>query len=557
MGAQMRQRCFGSFWKPQSLGLLSLVIFLSLAAHARAANSITFVGASALSDYGGPVTSVSIEVPAGVQAGDLLIAQLANYDGTGSNVPTPPAGWSIVRHDAASNGNRITSWLYYKIAGSGEPPSYTWSIGSQWAAGAMGAWRGVMPTPIDLATGTSAIGNSRVSASPPASNPTYGNELRLCFYASQNSSAPALSLPGGLTQRFSVGSSKEGFTVGFGDADAAASGSYSATVTGTGVLTAQSILIIAAGSGPTATTPIPTSTPTPPPSTPVGTPTPAPTPVAQPTLVFGGSMAGIAFVAASRLSDFGGPVSSVVISLPDGVEAGDCLLAQIIIFDPNASNVPTPPSGWSLIRHDSISGGYRLTAWLYYKIAGSSEPATYSWNIASQWAAGAMGAWRGTSSPPIDSSSGATGSGKGVAAPSLTPSFAGELQIYFYSAQADLGPSITVPSTMTERSNTSSSLEGFSLAFGELAAPSAGAASPTYKATATGGGAMSAQAILLIPANQLRRNSDADSDRNSRRYSDPGSGGEAGRAPNCIDGFRNRANHFSSERFGELDQSVR
>ncbi len=102
---------------------------------------------------------------------------------------------------------------------------------------------------------------------------------------------------------------------------------------------------------------------------------------------------------------------------------------------------------------------------------------------------------------PIDGSSGATASGKGVAAPSLAPSFAGELQIYFYSAQADRGPTITLPATMTERSNTASSLEGFSLALGELAAPAAGGASPTYKATDTDGGVMSAQAILLIPAN--------------------------------------------------------
>ncbi len=470
--------------------------------HVCAATSITFVGASALADYGGPVSSVYIGVPAGVQQGDLLIALVADYDGAGSNIPTPPNGWLLVRDDSGSNSNRITSWLYYKIAGNSEPSSYAWSIGSQWAVGAMGAWRGSMSAPIDIATGTVAIGNSPVSASPPTSNPTYSNELRICFYASQGGSAPGLSLPGTLSERLSVGSSKEGFRLGFGDANAAASGNFSATETGSGVLSAQSILIVAAsGSGPTPTAPVPTSTPTPPLSTPFGTSTPASTPVAQPTLVFGGAMAGIAFVAASRLSDFGGPVSSVAVGLPDGVEAGDCLLAQIVVFDPNASNVPTPPSGWSLIRHDSVYGGYKLTSWIYYKVAGSAEPATYSWNIAPQWAAGGMGAWRGTSNQPIDSSSGATSTGKGLAAPSLTPSYGGELQVYFYGSQGDRGPTITIPATMTERFNTSSLLEGFALAFGEMAAPAASAASPTYKATQTGGGATSAQAVLLIPGN--------------------------------------------------------
>src|SRR5208283_2937273 len=201
------------------------------------------VGASALSDYGSPVTSVSINVPSGIQAGDLLIAQIADYDGTGSNIPTAPSGWALIRHDSGSNSNRITSWLYYKIASNSEPSPYSWGIGSEWAVGAMGAWRGAMAAPIDIATGNVEIGNSPVSASPPTASPTYSNELRICFYASQGGSAPGLSLPGALTERLSVGSSKEGFSIGFGDANAAASGNYSATETGSGVLTAQSILI--------------------------------------------------------------------------------------------------------------------------------------------------------------------------------------------------------------------------------------------------------------------------------------------------------------------------
>lgn len=501
----MRQRSSSCFWKPGFYAPVCMLIFMSFAGQVCAATSITFVGASTLSDYPSPVTSVAINLPSGVQAGDLLIAQIADYDGTGSNIPTAPSGWVLVRHDSGAYSNRITSWLYYKISGNNEPSSYSWGIGTEWAVGAMGAWRGAMSAPLDIATGTAAIGNSPISASPPTSTPTYSNELRICFYASQGGSAPALSLPGALTERLDVRSSKEGFTLGFGDANAATYENYGATEVGGGVLSAQSILIVAAsGSGPTPTlaAAAPTATPTPPPtSTPVSTPTAPPTPAGQPTLVFGGATVGIAFVASSRLSDYGGPVSSVAVSLPAGVEAGDCLLAQIVVFDPNASDVPTAPSGWTLIRRDFVSGGYKLTSWVYYKIAGSAEPATYSWNIASQWAAGAMGAWRGTSSQPIDGSAGATGTGKGVAAPSVTPSYGGELEVDFYGSQGDSAPTITIPTTLTEVFNTSSSLEGFALAFGEAQAPSAGTASPTYKATETGGAATSAQAILLIPAN--------------------------------------------------------
>ena len=42
-----------------------------------------------------------------------------------------------------------------------EPGSYGWNIGSNWAAGVMGAWRGASASPIDSAAGATAIGTVR------------------------------------------------------------------------------------------------------------------------------------------------------------------------------------------------------------------------------------------------------------------------------------------------------------------------------------------------------------------------------------------------------------
>jgi hypothetical protein len=128
-----------------------------------AAASITFVGASSLADFSGPVSTVTIDVPAGVQSGDTLVAQILVWDGSGSDVPAPPNGWTSIRHDSASNGNNITSWLYYRVAGSNEPASYGWNIGSQWAAGAMGAWRGGALSPLDRDSGAGKAGASPLS----------------------------------------------------------------------------------------------------------------------------------------------------------------------------------------------------------------------------------------------------------------------------------------------------------------------------------------------------------------------------------------------------------
>jgi hypothetical protein len=205
------------------------------------------------------------------------------------------------------------------------------------------------------------------------------------------------------------------------------------------------------------------------------------------------------------LADYSGPVTTVSIGLPAGVQPGDTLLAQIVVWDGSGSDVPTPPSGWTSIRHDAVSNTNRITSWLYYKVAGANEPASYRWNISSQWAAGVMGAWRGASLSPIDNASGATAAGASPlsdAAPSLTPTNSNELQVYFYGSQSVTGPTITLPGAITQRMDTISSKEGFTLGFGDLAAPSAGTASPTYAATATLAGnnpVMTAQAILLVP----------------------------------------------------------
>jgi len=214
----------------------------------------------------------------------------------------------------------------------------------------------------------------------------------------------------------------------------------------------------------------------------------------------------ITYVGSSALADYSAPVTTVTINLPAGVEAGDILLAQVVVWDATGSDLVTAPSGWAIIRLDAVSNANKITSWLYYKVAGADEPASYGWTISSQWAAGVMGAWRGASTvSPIDKNSGATAAGASPltdAAPSLTPTYNNELQVYFYGSQSATGPTITLPAAITKRLDIISSKEGFTLGFGDLAAPSAGTASPTYTATATLAGGkpvMTAQAILLIP----------------------------------------------------------
>ncbi len=66
-------------------------------ATAIATPGITFIGHSSLSDAAQPISVVTVSLPSGVRYGDVLLAQIVVYDGTGSNVPSPPAGWTLIR----------------------------------------------------------------------------------------------------------------------------------------------------------------------------------------------------------------------------------------------------------------------------------------------------------------------------------------------------------------------------------------------------------------------------------------------------------------------------
>jgi hypothetical protein len=536
---------------------ISATATLTATPTATPSSMIVFVAQGPLADFSQPVTAVPVSRPAGVQAGDIFIAQIVVYDATGSNVPTAPLGWSVIRHDSVSSTNRMTSWLYYRVAGASEPGACTWNIASQYAAGIMGAWRGASVSPIDQDSGSIAVGTSPVSDAAPSMTPASDNELQVYFYGSQNASAPTITEPAAITQRANIRSLKEGFALAFGDIAAPFAGNPSPTYIAKStfssampVMTGQAVLLLPANQlvpTPTATatdtaTPTASATATPTATatatitatvtaTATGTASATATHTAVATATATGTatatatqtvmatatatqtatanatpIPSVSFVAHGPLTDSSAPVTTVTVSLPSGIQSSDLLLAHIAVYDATGTNVPTAPAGWSVIRHDSVNNGNKMTSWLYFRIAGVSEPGSYTWIIASQYAAGLMSGWRGASASPIDQSSGSTASGNSpisAAAPSLTPAGNNELQVYFYGSQSVSAPTITEPGTINQRADIKSAKEGFTLADGDLAAPSAGNTSPTYTAIATtftgNIPVMTAQAVLLKP----------------------------------------------------------
>lgn len=141
--------------------------------------------------------------------------------------------------------------------------------------------------------------------------------------------------------------------------------------------------------------------------------------------------------------------TTVVVSKPSGTIEGDALIAMISI-QAGSDLVFTPPSGWTLVGEESLSTGLEVGVWT--KIAGASEPTTYTWT-SSQAIANAVGAIvrytpAAPTTPPavIDATAEGTRSTDAVA-PSVTVAGNNDTLICLFTAQT---PGST-PSGMTQR----------------------------------------------------------------------------------------------------------
>jgi len=101
--------------------------------------------------------------------------------------------------------------------------------------------------------------------------------------------------------------------------------------------------------------------------------------------------------------------TTYTVSRPAGAAAGDVLLAGLSF---NASGSVVAPAGWTLVAHTRSASVVDL--WTYYHVVDASEPASYSWKVASS-GTGVIGiadyAGVDTSAPIAGFSSAKNGSG--------------------------------------------------------------------------------------------------------------------------------------------------
>jgi calcineurin-like phosphoesterase family protein len=138
---------------------------------------------------------------------------------------------------------------------------------------------------------------------------------------------------------------------------------------------------------------------------------------------------------------------SISIDRPAGTSVGQVMLASIVISDDAPAF--TAPAGWTLVRQDTMKDMLRQA--IYFKVAGSSEPASYKWTVNSaRRIAGGITTFGGIDiTHPVDAINGSTsGASTNVTAPGITTTVPNTILVQLAAVASD--GTLTPAGGMTE-----------------------------------------------------------------------------------------------------------
>jgi len=149
------------------------------------------------------VVGLTINVPAGTTAGDVMVAAIAVRPYT--IAITPPAGWTSLNRVDQAAGNSNSQEIFYRVATAGEPASYTWTFSGAigGAAGGIASYSGVdAAAPIDVYGGNA----TPYGTSHTASSITTTADNAMVISTHSFSSAESWTPPSGMTEEVDVAS---------------------------------------------------------------------------------------------------------------------------------------------------------------------------------------------------------------------------------------------------------------------------------------------------------------------------------------------------------------
>lgn len=174
-------------------------------------------GSTAIAD-----NHVTVPVPAGVQLGDLMIAQVGVRGGSALNL-VAPAGWSLIRRDNA--GNTVAHAVYARfVTAAAEPASYTWNFnaGNNAAAGIAAYVNVSSVAPVDASGGQTASSSSTITAPSVLLPAGHTRDVLIGAFTIANGSA--ITAPAGTIARWSFRAISYGIGVTMADLQLATDG---------------------------------------------------------------------------------------------------------------------------------------------------------------------------------------------------------------------------------------------------------------------------------------------------------------------------------------------
>jgi hypothetical protein len=152
---------------------------------------------TATSATGTVVKALTIATPAGVQAGDVMVAAITVR---GAAKVTPPAAFTQVR--ASLTGGDLRQVMYVSVAGATVPASWRFGLSSRSVvAGAIAAYSGVnTATPVDV-TGARKNASSTSIVAPSVTSTVPGSMLVGAFGIATNAT---MTPPATMTERADI-----------------------------------------------------------------------------------------------------------------------------------------------------------------------------------------------------------------------------------------------------------------------------------------------------------------------------------------------------------------
>jgi hypothetical protein len=209
------------------------------------------------------------------------------------------------------------------------------------------------------------------------------------------------------------------------------------------------------------------------------------------TLSQSGGGGGVSYVASENaVGGFDGSYydpNPITINKPSGTVSGHVMIANI--SGANGYTFSSVPSGWTLIT--SVNSGDNYTLKAYYKVAGGSEPSSYTWSAqsSSDTFTGVISTYSGVdTADPIDDYSSAVGSSNTVSLGAITLTNANSyLQSTYYSYNS--GAFWSTPSGYTQLVNVDNSYGGSFASFNksQTSSGSSGGVNSTHSSSGDNG----------------------------------------------------------------------